>query len=96
MQIQGESELTHTPVLENCAFFSCVQCAYCGYLILGGSAKELSDEKRRHAIECKATQGSVGVGGTQTRDLKCRFHLDTRVWSGIWLRFDPVARWLLR
>ena len=70
MQIRGESEFTRTPVLENCAFFSCVQFAYCGYLILGGSAKELSDEKRRHAIECKATRGSVGVGGTETREQK--------------------------
>jgi len=45
MQNQGESEFARTSVLENCAFFTCVQCGYCGYLILGGSAKELRDEE---------------------------------------------------
>jgi hypothetical protein len=59
MQNQGESEFARTPVLENCAFFTCVQCGYCGYLILGGSAKELLDEEERHAIECKATHGLI-------------------------------------
>src|SRR5439155_22851531 len=62
MQNQGESEFARTSVLENCAFFTCVQCGYCGYLILGGSAKELRDEEERHAIECKATQGLIGAG----------------------------------
>ena len=90
MQIQGESEFTRTPVLEKCAFFSCVQCAYCGYLILGGSAKELSDEKRRDAIECKAAHGALGVGGTEPHEQKCQFHLDTRVVSGTWLRLIPL------
>src|SRR5439155_15520951 len=32
MQNQGESEFARTSVLENCAFFTCVQCGYCGYL----------------------------------------------------------------
>ena len=90
MKIQGNSEFARTPILENCTFFICVQCGYCGYLILGGSAKELSDEKRRHAMECKATQGSVGVGGSETRELKCRFHPGTRAWTGICLRFTPL------
>ena len=62
MQNQGESEFARTSVLENCAFFTCVQCGYCGYLILGGSAKELRDEEERHAIECKATHGLIGAG----------------------------------
>jgi hypothetical protein len=50
-----ESEFVHTPVLENCVSFSYVQCGYCGYLILGGSATELLHEEKRHAVECKAT-----------------------------------------
>jgi hypothetical protein len=50
------------PVLENSASFNCVQCGYCGYLILGGSAKELRDEEERHAIECKAAHGLIGAG----------------------------------
>jgi hypothetical protein len=62
MQIRGESDFGRKPVLENCAFFTCVQCGYCGYLILGGSATELRDEEERHAIECKATHGLIGVG----------------------------------
>jgi hypothetical protein len=57
------------PVLEHCAFFTCVQCGYCGYLILGGSAKELRDEEERHAIECKATHGLIGA---ETRSLHPR------------------------
>ena len=75
MKIQGNSEFAPTPILEHCTFFSCVQCGYCGYLILGGSATELHDEEERHAIACKATHGSVGVGGTETLEQKCRFHL---------------------
>ena len=61
MQNQGESEFARTPVLESCAFFTSVQCGYCGYLILGGSAKELRDEEERHAIECRATHGLIGA-----------------------------------
>ncbi len=57
-----ESDFERTPVLKNCAFFTCVQCGYCGYLILGGSAKDLRDEEELHAIECKATHGLVGAG----------------------------------
>jgi hypothetical protein len=55
MHIQAESEFVRTPVLESCVSFSYVQCGYCGYLILGGSAKELLHEAKRHAVECKAT-----------------------------------------
>jgi len=55
MHIQAESEFVRTPVLENCVSFSYVQYGYCGYLILGGSAKELLHEEKRHAVECKAT-----------------------------------------
>ena len=55
MQNQEESEFARTPVLENCEFFTSVQCGYCGYLILGGSATELLHEEKRHAVECKAT-----------------------------------------
>jgi len=62
MQIRGESDFARKPVLENCALFTCVQCGYCGYLILGGSARELLDEEERHAIECKATHGLIGAG----------------------------------
>ena len=62
VHIQGESEFGRTPVLENREFFTYVQCGYCGYLILGGSPKELLDERQRHAIECKATHGLIGVG----------------------------------
>ncbi len=72
MQNQGESEFVRTPVLENCAFFTCVQCGYCGYLILGGSAKELLDEGERHAIECKATRGLIGAGGRRAYEQKPR------------------------
>ena len=65
MHIQAESEFVRTPVLENCVSFSYVQCGDCGYLILAGSAKELVDEEARHAIECKATHGLIGVGSLQ-------------------------------
>jgi len=51
-----------TPVLQNRLFFLSSRCAYCGYLILGGSANELWDEEERHVIECKATHGLIGVG----------------------------------
>jgi hypothetical protein len=80
MQSQGESEFARTPMLENRAFFTCVQCGYCGYLILGGSAKELRDEEERHAIKCKATHGLIGAGklgwGTMrpaSRQYDCNF-----------------------
>jgi len=80
MQHQGETEFARTPVLENRAFFTCVQCRYCGYLILGGSAKELQDEEERHAIECTATHGLIGAGklwwGTMSpasRQYDCNF-----------------------
>jgi membrane protein DedA with SNARE-associated domain len=42
-----------TPVLQNRLFFLSSSCAYCGYLILGGSANELRDEEERHVIECR-------------------------------------------
>jgi hypothetical protein len=75
----------HTPVLQNCQFFVASACGYCGYLILGGSAKELRDEEEQHATECKATHGTVGVGGEGLR----RFE---RIMGA----FKPVVRWLKR
>jgi hypothetical protein len=82
MQIHCKSEFVRTPVLENRAFFTCVQCRYCGYLILGGSGKELLEEKGRHAIECKATHCLMGAG-QRARRQKPRIGRDTRVlkWS---------------
>jgi len=56
-----------TPVLQNRLFFLSSSCAYCGYLILGGSANELRDEEERHVIECKATHGLIGVGSNGWR-----------------------------
>jgi membrane protein DedA with SNARE-associated domain len=56
-----------TPVLQNRVFFLSSSCAYCGYLILGGSANELRDEEERHVIECKATHGLIGVGSNDWR-----------------------------
>jgi membrane protein DedA with SNARE-associated domain len=61
IQIQGEDKVEPTPVLENCAFFTCVQCGHCGYLIVGGSATELLGEEEQHAIDCKATHGLIGA-----------------------------------
>jgi hypothetical protein len=83
MQIQGKSEFARMPVLENCVFFTCVQCACCGYLILGGSGKELLEEKQRHAIDCKATHGLIGVISRRAHEQKPRILMDTRVlrWS---------------
>jgi hypothetical protein len=72
MRNQGASEFARTPVLENCAFFTCVQCDYCGYLILGGSAKEIQDEEEQHAIECKATHGLIGPGSRRALAQKRR------------------------
>jgi membrane protein DedA with SNARE-associated domain len=56
-----------TPVLQNRLFFLSSSCAYCGYLILGGSANELREEEERHVIECKATHGLIGVGSNDWR-----------------------------
>jgi membrane protein DedA with SNARE-associated domain len=56
-----------TPALQNRLFFLSSSCAYCGYLILGGSANELRDEEERHVIECKATHGLIGVGSNDWR-----------------------------
>jgi len=56
-----------TPVLQNRLFFLSSSCAYCGYLILGGSANELRDEEERHVIDCKATHGLIGVGSNDWR-----------------------------
>jgi hypothetical protein len=83
MQIQGKSEFARMPVLENCAFFTCVQCGYCGYLILGGSGKELLEEKKRHAIDCKATHSLIGAVRRRAPEQKPRVRRDTRVlmWS---------------
>jgi hypothetical protein len=82
--------VVRTPVLQNCQFFVASVCGYCGFLILGGSAKELRDEEDQHAIECKATHDSVGVGGIEGLRAECRFHQGTYVLSGIWLHFTGL------
>jgi hypothetical protein len=81
MHIQAESEFERTPVLESCVSFSHVQCGYCGYLILAGSAKELVNEEERHAIECKATHGLIGVGCLRVHEQKRRLLRDTHALS---------------
>ena len=94
MQNQEESEFARTPVLENCAFFTCVQCGYCGYLILGASAKELRDEEERHAIECKATHGLIGVGSRRAFARKRRVLRNSGGLRWITALFIAIARWL--
>jgi hypothetical protein len=94
MQNEGESEFARTPVLENCAFFMCVQCGYCGYLILGASAKELRDEEERHAIECKATHGLFGAGNLRAHEQKHRVLREARVLRWITALFIAIAKWL--
>ncbi len=95
MQNQGESEFARTSVLENCAFFTCVQCGYCGYLILGGSAKELRDEEERHAIECKATHGLIGAGSRRAYVQKRRVLRNTGGLRWITALFIATMRGLL-
>jgi hypothetical protein len=80
----------HTPVLRNCQFFVASVCGYCGYLILGGSAKELRDEEEQHATECKANHGTVGVGGI--KGLRAEHWRFERIMAA----FKPVVRWLKR
>jgi hypothetical protein len=94
MQNQGQSEFARTPELENCAFFTCVQCGYCGYLILGGSAKELRDEEKRHAIECKATHGLIGVVSRRAHEQKRRVLRNSGGLRWITTLFIAIARWL--
>jgi hypothetical protein len=94
MQIRGESDFARKPVLENCAFFTCVQCSYCGYLILAGSAKELVDEEERHAIECKATHGLIGAGSRRAHAQKRRVLRNTGGLRWIETLFIAIARWL--
>jgi hypothetical protein len=94
MQIQGEGKFERTPVLENCAFFTCVQCGYCGYLIVGGSATELLDEEEQHAIECKATHGLIGAGNLRAHGQKHRVIREARVLRWITALFIAIARWL--
>jgi hypothetical protein len=94
MQIQGEGKFERTPVLENCAFFTCVQCGYCGYLIVGGSATELLDEEEQHAIECKATHGLIGAGNLRAHEQKHRIFRETRVLRWITAVYISIARWL--
>jgi len=94
MQNQRESEFASTPVLENCEFFTCVQCGYCGYLILGGSAKELRDEEERHAIECKATHGLIDAGSWRTYGQERRVLRNTGGLRWIAALFIAIARWL--
>jgi hypothetical protein len=92
MQIQRD--FARKPVLENCAFFTCVQCGYCGYLILGGSAKELWDEGERHAIECKATHGLIGVGSLRAYAQMRRVLRNTGGQRWITALFIAIAKWL--
>ena len=86
----------HTPVLQNCQFFVASVCGYCGYLILGGSAKELRDEEEQHATECKATHGAVGVRGI--KDLRAEIPISPGHWRSerIMAAFKPVVRWVKR
>jgi len=93
MQIQGEGKVERTPVLENCAFFTCVQCGYCGYLMVGGSATELLDEEEKHAIECKATHGLIGAGNLRAHEPKHRVLREARVLNWITALFVAIARW---
>src|SRR5580658_3383342 len=92
MQNQKESEFAHTSVLEHCAFFTCVQCGHCGYLILGGSAKELRDEKQRHKIECRATHGLIGAGSRRAYAQKRRVLRNTGGLRWITALFIAIAR----
>jgi hypothetical protein len=94
MQIQGECKVERTPFLQNCAFFTCVQCGYCGYLILGGSASELRDERERHAIECKAIHGLIGAGSRTTYAQKRRVRRNSGGLGWITVLFFAIARWL--
>jgi len=94
MQIQGEGKVERTPVLENRAFFTCVECGYCGYLIVGGSAKELLDEEEQHAIECKATHGVIGAGNLRAHEQEHRVFRKTRILRWITAAYIAIARWL--
>jgi hypothetical protein len=94
MQNQGESEFARTPVLENCEFFTCVQCGYCGYLILGGSAKELRDEEERHAIECKAAHGMIGARSRRACAQKPRVLRNAGRLRRITALLIAIASWL--
>jgi hypothetical protein len=94
MQIHGESKVERAPVLKHCAFFTCVQCGYCGYLIVGGSATELLDEKEQHAIECKATHGLIGAGNLKAHEQKYRVVRRTRVLKWSTAVIISIARWL--
>jgi hypothetical protein len=94
MQIQEDDKFERTPVLENCAFFTCVQCGYCGYLIVGGSATELLDEEEQHAIECKATHGLIGTGNLRAHEQEASGFTETRVLRWISAVYTSIARWL--
>lgn len=94
MEIEEKSEFSGRPVLESCAFFSCIQCGYCGYLILGGSARELLDEKQRHTTECKAINGSFAVGSLSNHEPRRRVPRGTRVLKWSAAVFIAIARWL--
>jgi len=94
MQNQGESEFERTPVLENCAFFTCVQCGYCWYLIVGGSRKELLEEKQRHAIECKAAHGMIGARSRRACAQKPRVLRNAGRLRRITALLIAIASWL--
>jgi hypothetical protein len=94
MQNQEESEFARTPVLENCEFFTSVQCGYCGYLILGGSGKELRGEEERHSIECKATHGMIGARSRRACVQKRRVLRNAGRVRWITALFIAIAKWL--
>jgi hypothetical protein len=87
-------DFARKPILENCAFFTCVQCGYCGYLILGGSAKELLDEEERHTIECKATHGLIGIRNRRAHARKRRVPRNTGGQRWITALLIAIGRWL--
>ena len=90
--IHKGDEFVRTPVLEHRAFFTCVQCRYCGYLVLGGSGKELQEEKGRHAIECKATHRFIAVISQRGRRQKPHILQNTRVLKWSRSLFVGIAR----
>ena len=92
MQVPGESDFARKPVLENSAFFACVQCRHCGYLIVGGSARELLGEEEQHAIECKATHGLIGAGNPRAHEQKHRVLREARVLGWSRAVFISIAR----
>ena len=86
----------HTPVLQNCQFSVPSVCGYCGYLIVGGSVKELRDEEEQQAIECKTTHGTVGVGAIEGLPTEMPISPGHSRFEWNIVAFNPVVRWLKR